>query len=88
MSALHSLASVNGSDGWLSTGASTMSSTIIAEGEPSGETHADHADARAAAALVLRGGELAQPHRDGAGPLERQAENSCEMQAGPIDPST
>ena len=38
---------VSGSDGWLSTGASIRSSTIIAEREPAGEAHAHRADARA-----------------------------------------
>ena len=41
--------------------------------EPAGEAHADRADARAAAARVLGGGQRAQPRRDRARPLEGEA---------------
>ena len=50
----------NGSDGWLSTGATMMSSTIIAQREAAAEAHPDGADARAADLVVQVAGERPQ----------------------------
>ena len=49
---LRALPTANGSDGWLSTGASIVVVDGHREREPAGEAHADRADARAAALLV------------------------------------
>ena len=74
-------AMANGSDGWLSTGASIRSSTIIAEREPAGEAHPDRADAGAAALLVRLRRQRPQPADDRTGPAGREIVNSRETQA-------
>ena len=62
----------NGSDGWLSTGASIVSSTIIPSAKPPVKHMPDRTDARATALRVRLGGEAAQPADDRAGAVERE----------------
>jgi len=53
MSALWRLESGNGSEGWLTTGATTMSSTIMASAKPPVKHIADHPHPRTTASFVL-----------------------------------
>ena len=62
----------NGSDGWLSTGASIVSSTIIPSAKPPVK-HMPTAPTPGTAALLVRlGGQAAQPADDRAGAVERE----------------
>ena len=88
MSALNFLESGKGSDGWLSTGASTMSSTIMARAKPPVKhmptTPTPGPPQRScSAAASLRSHTVIGLVR-----LSAKAENSRETQAGPMDCST
>ena len=87
MSALNFLESGNGSDGWLSTGASTTSSTIMASAKPPVKhmptTPTPGPPQRScSAAASLRSHTVT-----GLVFFRAKAENSRETQAGPIDAS-
>ena len=87
MSALYFLESGNGSEGWLSTGARTTSSTIIAKAKPPVKhmpttPTPGPAQRSCSAAASLRSHTVM-----GLVFLSAKAENSRETQAGPRDSS-
>ena len=87
MSALCLLDSGKGSDGWLSTGASTMSSTIMASAKPP----VKHIPTTPTPGPPQRSCSAAASLRSqtviGLVFFKAKAENSRETQAGPIDSS-
>ena len=85
MSALYFLESGNGSDGWLSTGASTTSSTIMASAKPP----VKHMPTTPTPGPPQRSCSAAASLRNhtviGLVFFSAKAENSFETQAGPMD---